>query len=296
MILAIPKLLYGIVAFFTILFLYLYCRPIGLYCLPCCEDNCSSQGYFTYCINKDSRGNKNSFYCKSINGIKVVLKKLLQAVLVLIKVMRVVIVNILKVVKKVFTIILDIINIIINIGSVALNIVSGNFDMNFDKIVCNMFFIVQSVDMCWLGMGRPLKATFRFIGTLFEKLLSALSAVVKQLAPIFRQTLGPIITFVMDVINFVLTPVIELVQAVITLMKDIVVFFMHFFSQDNPFKYMYWKMIWRLQENFPWVPVETLPLVLAIFVGGQFLGGLVGVYKMALLPLRMANGASRLIT
>lgn len=295
MIFTLSKILYGIVAFFIILFSYLYCRPLGLYCLPCCEDNCSSKGYFTYCINKDVRGNKNHFYCKSIDAIKVTMKKLLQAVLVLIKVMRVVIVAILKVVKKIFNIIIDIINIIINIGAISMNIVA-NFDMNFEKVLCNMNFLVASIDLCWLGLGKPLKATFGFVGALFDKLLSSLSVVVEKIGPIFRKTLGPIITFVMNVINFVLTPTMELIQSVITLVKDIVVFFMHFFSQDNPFKYMYWKIIWRLQENFPWVPVETLPLVLSLFIGGQFIGGVVGVYKMALLPLRLANGTSRLVT
>ena len=214
--------------------------------------------------------------------------------MVLLNVMKIIIVNIFNVVKKIINIILDIVNIIVNVGSVFFNFMT-TFDLNFDKISCNLDFIVKSFDPCKVAIGIPLKAVFGFIGRLFDKLLSVLSVAVKGFGKTLKALFGPVIKFVMDVITFVLTPVVELITAVFVLMKDVAVFFINFFSQDSPFNYIYWKMIWNLQENIPWVPIEILPIILAMFLGGQFIGGLVGVYKMVFLPLRLARGSTALV-
>ena len=290
MILQVPKIIFAVVAFFTILFLYLYCRPVGLYCLPCCEDNCSSQGYFTYCINKKDRGNKSdSMYCKAVHGIKVTLKTLLKAVMVLLNVLKLILVNILKAIKKIFNIILDIVNIIMNIGSVTFNFVS-KININFEAISCNINLIVKNFDPCWYGLGLQLTSIFSVIGLLFDKLFTVLVLAVKGFGKVLKPIFGPIITFVIDVIELVLSPLVEVIRAVFELMKDVVVFFIKFFSQDNPFSYIYWKIIWNIQENFPWVPVMMLPMVMALFLSGQFIGGVLGIYKMAFMPMRLANG------
>ena len=288
MLLYLPKIIYAVVAFFTLLFLYLYCRPVGLYCLPCCEDNCSSKGNFTYCINKEDRDNKsNSTYCKAVNAVKSTLKALLKAVMVLLNVLKVVLVNILKVIKKIYNIILDIVNIIMNVGSVVFNFVS-KININFEAITCRIRII--NFDPCKIALGDPLTKIFSVVGALFDKLFTVLSVAVKGFGKVLRPIFGPVITFVMDVIEKVLSPMVELIRAVFDLMRNVVTFFITFFTQDNPFSYIYWKMIWNIQENIPWVPFEMLPLVLALFLSGQFIGGAFGIYKLVNLPMRLAHG------
>ena len=218
----------------------------------------------------------------------------MKAVMVLLNVMKIIIINIFKVVKKIINIILDIVNIIVNVGSVVFNFLT-KFDINFDKISCNINFIVKSFDPCKVAIGIPLKAIFGFIGRMFDKLLSVLSVAVKGFGKVLKRLFGPVITFVMKIITSVLTPVVELITAVFALMKDVADFFINFFTQDSPFDYMYWKMLWSLQENIPWLPIEAMPLILSMFYGLQFIGGLAGVYKVLASPLRIVHGSATIL-
>lgn len=267
-----------IVGIILALMAYFYCRPIAMPCLPCCEPNCTNIGTFTYCTK--GTGPESSM-CPTINAMKKAFRALYDTIVTFIGVCKKIITGIISVVKKIFEIIKEIIEIIAAIISPSFN---GLKLDSLNSISCKVDLILFSLDPCYACVGAPIKAISQLVNELLMLLLKPIVEVVKGLASIVKAIVGPIISFVIDIVTFILGPFIDLVKNLIYLMGNIVTFFGNIVSV-NIFTYMYWKSMWKIKSIFPYIPIELVPIVIALFVYSQFFGGMIGIQKLLYLPI-----------
>lgn len=284
--LANPKIFYKIGVVVAVALIYLYCRPMAIPCLPCCEPNCSMTGTFTYCMK--GTGSETSM-CPAMKTTAKILKGIFKAIMAFIEVLKTVLKGIYKVMLNIYKGVAKIIEIIAKIVGIFLNFFSFDFNIIPE---CPIDFKVWKPDPC-----VAIKSVFDWLGTQFKLLLDkVLKPVIKKIgdfAPELKKALAPLINFVLDIINVVIMPLIYFVKNVVHLMYYLIVFLKNLFFADFG-KYLYWKFLWKIHSIFPYVPIQFVPLIIASIITTQFVGGMIGVMKLTMVPINMTLSIQRI--